>query len=301
MDWLFFAILAPAITSTVNFLDKYILKGQQVDYKGMPIFAATASVILGSLVWLKEGFPVPQTWSDGVVIIAGILAFGASVLYFKVVNSVAVSKILILFQLTPIFVLGLSFIILGERLNSLQIFGFVLVILAALGLTSNKKTEDETSGVPLSFLLLIIVIDLLFAIVSILLKNATETSSAANVYIFHTWGTAIGALILFSLYYPARLSFLDSIQRLNRWPLVLIFLNEGIFNLGRLFSVEATALQSVSLVNVVGSTQVFFGILYGWFLNKISPAIFGENSTREGLIKEVILATIMFVGVYLLY
>lgn len=83
--------------------------------------------------------------------------------------------------------------------------------------------------------------------------------------------------------------------------LVLIFLNEGIFNFGRFLSIVATSMHSVSIVNVVGSTQAFFGIFYGFILNKLAPGIFGENTSRIALVREVIFAALMFAGVYFVY
>lgn len=301
MNWLLFALLAPAISSTVNFLDKYIVRGQDVDYQGMPIFAATASVGLGSILWAKEGYPLPGGKPEYIVVLAGLIAFAASVIYFRIINSVAVSKIIILFQITPVFVLSMSYFFLGERLTWAQISGFILIIIAALGLTRRRGCGNNSSEVTISFFILIIVVDLFYAASNILLKYATEYSTVSNVYIYQTWGMGIGAAVLFLTRPSARKSFWYSMIKLKKRPLILVFLNEGIFNVGKLLTVEATSMKSVSLVNVVGSTQVFFGILYGWMLNKISPQIFQENSTRRDILIELIFASIMFAGVLFLY
>lgn len=301
MSWLFFALLAPALSSTVNFLDKYIVKGQEVDYKGMPIFAAIASVSLGFVIWIFDGFALPKNGPEFLLVLAGLITFSGTVIYFKVVHSVAVSKILILFQMTPVFVLILSYLFLEEHLNGLQVMGFFLIILAALGLTWRGDNSDNSAGVNPYYFILIIIVDLFYATANVIVKYATEYAAVSNVYIYQSWGIGMGALILFCLRSSARNSFIKSIRELKKWPLVLVFLNEGIFNVGKLLTVEATSMKSVSLVNVVGSTQVFFGILYGLILNKISPRIFQENSNRKTLIKELSFASIMFAGVFFIY
>lgn len=218
MSWLFFALLAPAVTATVNFLDKFIIKGHQVDHRCMPVFAAIASIIFGALLWGRGGFTMPRSMPDYAVISAGILSFAASILYFKVINSVAVSKILILFQLTPMIVLGLSALFLGETLRSRQFIGFLLIILASIGLSWQGKGGNKQTGIPLASFVLIIVVDLLYSASNVLQKYATLHSTVSNVFAFQSLGMGIGASILYLMSVEVRQGFKFTLRTLGKWP-----------------------------------------------------------------------------------
>jgi len=69
---------------------------------------------------------------------------------------------------------------------------------------------------------------------------------------------------------------------------------------GKIFTIIAIAEGPGALVSVLGSTQVFFAILYGFILTKISPHIFEEDISRAAITKQLFLSIVMFCGVFLL-
>jgi hypothetical protein len=66
-------------------------------------------------------------------------------------------------------------------------------------------------------------------------------------------------------------------------------------------SYYAYSIGPTAIVSIIGSTEVFFGILYGGVLSLIADHIFQENVTMKGLARKFILAMILFIGIWLVY
>lgn len=301
MEWLIYAIAAPAMYAVVNFIDKYIVGSETVDYRGMPIVSALVGVLTGTLLWIMTGCPL-LSFKDGLlVVITGILAVFAAVLYFKAVYNEAASKIIILMQMVPLFVLGLSVLFLHEILSGRQVVGFLMIFLTAGIMT--LITGKPTAGVHMSnrVFLLIICADLMWAVSSVLLKYLVAENDVWKIFIYQTWGAGLGGLVLFFSFPQMRMAFIWSLRTVNVFVTGLILLNEIVFVTGKLFNILALSTGPAALVSVLGGTQVFFGLIYGLVLTKTMPLVYHEDISRKGLVKQLILAFSMFIGICLLY
>src|SRR3990167_11444305 len=110
MNWLFYALLAPAIYAVVVYVDKYILEKQIRDYRGMPIYGAIAAPLFGVLLSIITGFPILDFKNTLLILFTGILTIFGAATYFKALSNDEASKITILFQLTPVMVLIMSYL-----------------------------------------------------------------------------------------------------------------------------------------------------------------------------------------------
>ena len=301
MEWLIYAIAAPAIYAVVNFIDKYIVGSETVDYRGMPIISALLSVLAGTLLWVVTGRPL-LSFKDGLlVLLTGMLAVFAAVLYFKAVYNEAASKIIILMQMVPLFVLGLSVLFLHEILSDRQVVGFLIVFLTAGILTVITGKPSAAVRMSNGVFLLIICADLMWAVSSVLLKYLVAENAIWKIFIYQTWGAGLGGLILFCSFPQMRRAFIWSLRTVNVSVTELILLNEIVFVTGKLFNILALSIGPTALVSVLGGTQVFFGLIYGLILTKTMPLVYHEDISRRGLVKQLILAFSMFIGICLLY
>lgn len=96
-----------------------------------------------------------------------------------------------------------------------------------------------------------------------------------------------------------RRSFHVSLKSLRPRGLAFIGINEMLYVTAKLIGFIAITLGPVALVSVIGSTQVFFGILYGWILTTLLPGIFREDISRANLIRKGALALVLFAGIVL--
>lgn len=300
MSWLLLALLAPFFYSTCNFLDKYIVRIGVVDYRGMPMYTAVTGFLFGSTWWLLKGCHTMSVKDTILVFMAGLVSALATVLYFKVIYFMTASKVIILMQLVPLMVLLMSSIFLNEELTLKQIVGFFVILTAAFGLT--YLTELPTSDkMKLSSAILIITADFLWALSNIFLKIASGNNSVATVFTYQSWGMVIG-LLIFSLLLPkVKNSFISSFKNNGLKTFILVFINELLFITGKIVNLAAVSMAPVSLVSVIGNTQIFFGIIIGIFLTLLAPEIFEESISSKGIAIEFFWALIMFLGICLIY
>lgn len=296
MNWLLFALLAPAIYAAVVFVDKYILVKEVKDYQAMPIYSSIIATVTGSIIWILTGFPLLSFQDTLIILLTGILTIFAAAFYFRALSDGEVSKITILFQLTPIMTLILAYFFLGESMTIYQLFGFILILIATIGVSLNKGQKNfklsSTFG-------LILISDLFWALALVLFKFVTETNSFAKIVSFEGWGIGLGGMILYQFFPSVKKAFLKTNKKLKKRVLGIIFINESFYLLGRLLTYFAISLAPVALVSVVGGTQIFFAILCGFILTIVAPKIFQEDISSEGLFKKIVLGGLVLFGLWL--
>jgi len=296
MSWMLFAILSPALYCVASFVDKYLLARVVTDYRGMPIYGAIMGLVFGTLFWAGSGFPLLAARDAALIILTGVLSVWGGVLYFKALSEEEASRIVVLIQTMPLLVLILSVIFLREVISPLQLAGFFLILLSAIGISVDHRSGFLRLS-PAFYLQLLA--NLTWAASSVLLKFVMTTNSFFEVVGYESWGYALGGLTLWVAFPAIRRSFLDSLKTARVKAVSIVFLNEGVAVIAKLLGVLAISLGPVALVSVVGSTQVFFGILYGWVLTLLFPAIFKEDIQAANLFKKALLSVVMFAGIWL--
>jgi drug/metabolite transporter (DMT)-like permease len=297
MNWLFYAILSPAVYTIVNFVDKYILSKHIKDYRGMSMFAAIMATIFGTLFWVINGRPSMATHDIFLIIASGILTFSAQVLYFKALSFEETSKIMILFAIAPVITLVLSFLFLGEQIGLRQLLGFVIIFVSVIGVSiQGQKINIKLSPA----LYLIILNSLLWSTGAVLFKLVIDQNSFTQVVAYESWGIGIGGMVAFLLFKGIRSSFLETLKSVRKSVVFFIFLNEGIFVVSRLLAFLAISMGPLALVSIIGNTNVFFGLIYGTILTLIWPMAFEEDISRRGLIKKAGFSLLAFLGIVLI-
>lgn len=295
--WLLFALLSPAIVALVIFIDKYLLEKAVKDYRGMPIYGAIMAFIFGTLFWIGTNFPLIPANEALFVLMSGVLTIWASALYFKVLADEEASKVIILIQLIPVIVLILSVLFLKETISLQQFIGFVLILTATVGVTIKNDTPQLKIS---SALFIMLLASCGWALASVLFKFGVHNNTFLEVVSVESWGITIGGIILYVVFPSIRTAFIKTTKTVKRQTLLLLFTNEGLFIASKLCGFLAISLGSVSLVSVIGSTSVFFGILYGIVAMFFFPKIFQEDITKKGLLHKLILALIVFLGLVLI-
>lgn len=296
MNWLFFALSSSATYSIVNFIDKYILEKEVRDYRSLPIYSSIISIFFGVLLWIITGFPVLSFQDTILIMFTGMLTIWGAAFYFKVLSDNETSKVIILFQLTSLITLILASVFLKEVITSIQLVGFFLILLATLGISLDKRQKQLKLS---SAFALILLADLFWALSYVVFKYVSSANSFSKIISFESWGLALGGLILYVLFPSFSKAFKKTQNKVRKFALVLILFNEGVFLIAKLLMFLAISIGPVALVNVVGGTQVFFGIAFGFILTLIAPKIFQENITRDGLAKKISMATLVLIGLWL--
>ena len=297
MIWLFSALFGAAIHAIANFIDKYILEKEISDYKAIPIYTAIVSLIFGLVFWSFTGFPLLSPRDGAIVLITGVLSAFALVFYFKALSVEETSTVIILFQMIPDITIILSFLLLKETITIIQFVGF-LCVLTATTLISFKKSRTGKTFSPAFFYILLF--DFIQAISAILVKYALNLNSFTTIVSWESVGLAFGGIIIYIFFSSIRKAFHHSIHTIRKRVVFIIAFNDVLFIAGKLFFFFGFSKGAVSLVKVLESTQVFFGILFGVLLNLAYPMIFKEKITRHKLLRKLIASLILIEGIILI-
>lgn len=298
-SWVLYALLGTAITTVVVFIDKYNLTEQIKDYRGMAIYSAIVGLVVGTFLWVATGFPLLNLRDGLLVILTGVLSISSAAIYFYVIQRESGSKVIFLLQLVPVIVLILAVMFLKEELTIRRLVGFLLILIPSLLVSSMKDGK-----LSLNFnknMQLLILADFISAISAVLFKFVVDVGTFSKVVAYESWGWAIGGILLFTFIPSVRRAFITTTKSLKRTALVLVFGNEFVYVTSKLLMFFAISLGPVYLVNVLGGTQVLFGIIYGVILTLIAPRIFKEDISRSGLAKKVGLGIVTLAGLALIY
>ncbi len=297
MNWLFFALLGPAIYVIINFIDKYIISRKIKDYSAMPIFGSITGFVIGLLFWALSNYPILQPFDALILILSGVFTIWGTVFYFKALSSEEASNVVLFFQAIPLMVLVLSIIFLHESLTLAQGFGFLIILAATT--YALKKTGGARFRLNKA-LILVLIADAFWAVAAVLVTLAINANSFTEILSYESWGIGVGGLILYLFFPKKRRAFHKTVQTAGLKIIFIVFVNEVIFVIAKSVTYYAYSLGPTAQVSVLGGTQVLFGVLYGWFLTKKFPKIFKEDIRRSTLIKKFILAIFTVFGILLI-
>ena len=297
MNWLFFALLGPAIYVIINFIDKYIISRKIKDYSAMPIFGSITGFVIGLLFWALSNYPILQPFDALILILSGVFTIWGTVFYFKALSSEEASNVVLFFQAIPLMVLVLSIIFLHESLTTVQGFGFLIILAATT--YALKKTGGARFRLNKA-LILVLIADAFWAVAAVLVTLAINANSFTEILSYESWGIGVGGLILYLFFPKKRRAFHKTVQTAGLKIIFIVFANEVVFVIAKSVTYYAYSLGPTAQVSVLGGTQVLFGVLYGWFLTKKFPKIFKEDIRRSTLIKKFILAIFTVFGILLI-
>lgn len=299
MNWLFFALLAPAIDTVILYIDRYVIEREVTDYRGLTIFGAITGSIAGTAYWVMTGFPILGLQDALIIIFTGMMSIWGLALYYKAVSQEETSRIINFFKATPVFVLILSFLFLKEAITFKQLIGFFLILTSVIGVSLKSDKKKQTGGFFSTGLGLILLVDVMWAVSAVLIKFAIDLSSFAKILSYESWGVALGGLVLYVFFPQIRISFHTTVKSVRKIALVIMIINECLYLLSRAVTFYAYSLGPVALVSVIGGIQVFYGIFVGTILTKSAPKIVHEDISMKTIQKKLLLSTSLIIGIYL--
>lgn len=253
------------------------------------------------MVWL---FVVPfiEITIPDMPQLAAALVSGFSIMflfvtpYTYVISKEEISSIVPILGFSSLFVLILSTIFLGEFLTIVNYAGFALLFLAGLVIT----VEKVKSSLRVNKTLLIALGGAAgIAVSMILMKFFYLTENFWNGFFWFNVGGFLGTLVI--LFLPGNLLHLKNNARLlSRKVVALFLLTAGFVFLADLSILYAIKLGPVSLVYVIGSTQMAFVFIIALLLSRYFPSILKERTDRKTLLKKSVAIAIMIVGLVLL-
>jgi drug/metabolite transporter (DMT)-like permease len=206
-----------------------------------------------------------------------------------------VSRVIPLLQLTPVFVLILSSLVLHEVLRPQDYVAFGLLVLGgtlfAIRLTKGIR-------ISLAFYLMILA-SFLLALYSIALKYLFSVQDFYTIFI---WVQIAGFITFFQFIplRPFRSSLVKTYKMTSRKIGIILVAEQAVAYVSVFAYNYAIAHGPITLISSVGATQPLFVLLFATILSFRFPQVLKEELTRMDVALKVLGLIAIFAGTYLI-
>lgn len=296
MNWVMFVIIASALSGFCNIIDQILRKKHIKDSIVLSIYFGFSGLLLLLIPLFKE-IAIPPLFNILILLVVGIFWIFGATLYVYSISVEEVSRVIPLWEISPIFVLLMAFLFLGERLTSSQLLAFFL-ILAGCFLISLKNVRGLFKLSRAFFPM--ILSGFMFAVTNILIKFMYSKMDFWTTLVWLGLGQVIASLLIL-LFKKHRTNFIKSIKSLKPKIAGALVANESIAVIARIFYNYALLLGPVSLVYVLSGTSSFFVLLYAILFSVFLPKLVKEDIGKKVLLTKIIAIILIFIGLYFLY
>jgi drug/metabolite transporter (DMT)-like permease len=294
VEWFYFALLSSVLISGVNIIDKILIS----DYRIPPlvyvlVISATSLMPLVTLAFFNLT-PLPI----GILaftILVGFIRIYYTLPYFKALMIEEVSRVIPLLQLTPVFVLILSSLILHEALRPQDYVAFGLLVLGgtlfAIRLTKGIR-------ISLAFYLMILA-SFLLAVYSVALKYLFSIQDFYTIFI---WVQIAGFITFFQFipFKPFRDPLVTTYKTTSRKIGIILIAEQAVAYVAVFAYNYAIAHGPITLISSVGATQPLFVLLFATILSYRFPRVLREGLTKMDVALKVLGLIAIFAGTYLI-
>ena len=292
-NWIYFALIAQLIWALCSLIDKFVISNEHI--KSPVVYVVLNGLTNLFLVFLLPfaGFERLNLASFLIALLAG-LSFSISVtLYYKAVQYDEISRVVMLFQLTPIIVLALSNLFLGEILTFNHYLGF-LSLLSAGFVVSYKRVKQSFM---LSKAFYLMLLSAFFAAVS--LVSGKYIYSVTSFWSAFLWLrlTAISSICV--LIVPSiRSQFIETFKNMkNRIKGLLTFKMVIDFS-AFIFSGYAILNGPISLVAALSSSAApLLVFVLSSATSLYFPQLIKENIDKKSISTKIIAIVLIIVGI----
>ena len=299
MSWLLFAFSGPVLWAISTHLDKYLVERyfKNTSVAVLLVFTALMGLVLLPFIWVCEPDVANVPLSSILVIVSsGLLYMGAIFFYLQALQSEEASTVAPFFQAAPLFAYALGYVVLGERLSAMQLYGGGLIVAGAVLLSIRP-------GGARRFKTRLVVLMLTCALCVALSSLIFKIFAVSNEFWTTTFWTFVGQAIVGAtiLAVPAhRRQFVD-LFRVHTSALIAINASNELINLGGgLGARYALMLAPLSIVQAITSTSTLFVFLFGMVLSIFFPALGREDLSGRELTKKGLSAILIVAGVVLI-
>ena len=298
MEWFLYGLLAQASASVAVFIDKYILESHLKDYAIVAVTTGFISFLIGFSIFILRGFPIFPLVDTVIAVTCGMLLFGYLLPYMKAIDYDDPSRVVPLFQLTPVFALIISYLFFGDVLSGTQLIGFFLVFVSGLILSIESDTKKIFSLRPAFWYMTLA--SLLLAIALILFDLVVDHQPFWDTFTYTSIGIGMGTLMV-AAWPPYTKRLQKHLPEVTPRVWGAILTAEAFNFCYQLSYVYAVSLAAPALVALTEATQPAIVLLYGLVLTLLFPHIIKEDISRPILIRKLFAIALIVLGFYLIY
>ena len=299
MAWVFLAISAHFFWALNNIGDKYAISHHIKN----PYVYLVWQTLLGAIIILAiplsglSCLSLPAWNLFPWLLLAAATYLFADTFYFRAIQIEEVTRINIWWSLIPLFTLAIAWIFLGEKLNTLQIVAFVLLVIGAI--LASLHIQRRMVSFSKAFWLMVVGC-FFYAVYAVIIRFITQIMSFTEVLI---WVYLLMIPLALSFFFSKK--FRQSHQRdfsvLNKKIVIIIIFVSLASILGVVFNIWALSLGPAALVFSMEGFQAIFAFIITIGLSLAIPGILKESFKKGDLVFKFTALVLMVVGIVLIF
>ncbi len=297
MDWFVFALIAPIVFAGVDVIDKYILTNHVTNPFSYKLLSVLMDIPIPFLLLALTPVSFRFPWSV-LSILGGFVFSVSSILYLKAMGVEEASRVIALFFVSPIFVLPLALMFLGETLGLSKYLGAVLLVLSAV-LVSYRRTQSKRSSMVSPALGFMLILALIGAGGDVLSKHILSFYDYWHFLFWSLIGGLLGGFLIFCLP-TARQNFLGNLRTINKRVFFWMGISTFLGYIGLISYYVAVSLESISLVAAVPSIEPFFVLMLTVLLSSLTHGTVKEEVNKQAITLKISAFVLIIIGAWLI-
>ena len=291
--WIYFVLIAELIWAFTSLIDKIMLSKNYI--KSPFVFIIFNGLMNILLVFLLPFFSFGSLSNMDIFIslLAGIFLTLGIILYYKAVQCEEISRVLILWQLTPIFVLVMSYLFLSEFLTKNYFIGFIFLF--AAGLIVSYKKINGSFKLSKAFYFMI-GSTLLISVYYVLSKHIYSITSFWSAFMWLRVAALSSLLLLF--FSSIRNQFISTWREMRKGIKSLITF-KMIFDFSAFIILGFAILNGpISLISALGSaTAPIFIFIITLLTTLYVPHLVKEDVDKKTVLTKIAAIVLIIVGI----
>jgi drug/metabolite transporter (DMT)-like permease len=295
MSWIILALITTILWSVSAIISKFCRVSYIESSLGYTIFIAPVSLFTLLLLFLEPFTPLPLP-SALLALSTGLAITIGYTLYLEALHKEEVSRVIILFGTTPLFILVLATIFLKETLTLSGYFAFTLIFIGST-LISIRKVKDRirlTLGT-----MFVLLSSVLYACQDVIFKHLSQ-ANLTTIMFYREGGYIISIFLILIVSGKARAQIRKVISDINLKKTAIVYSAEFLGMAGVFISYLAIQQGLVSLVTVTLGFQTVFTFLFTLIISFYLPQFIKEDINPKTIIIKIISIALMFGGLYLI-
>lgn len=292
-SWIIFVLLSQSIWAVCSMIDKNVISKGHI--KNPLVYITLNGLSNFWIFFLLPFFDFGHLGIKGILaaLASSITAYAGVALYYKAVNYDEISRIVMLNQFTPVFVILLSFFTIGEMLSGYQLAGFLMLIGAGIAVSYHKYRSSFRLSKSFYYMLLS---TFLIAIAYITAKYVfSEVSFWGGVLLLRVTGFIPLAL----LFAPSiRKEFITAFRKMKLRIKGMLGFKIAVDGIASILSDFAIFLGPVSLVSALSNATMPLLVFALALLSSIYlPKFVSEDLSRTNILIKLLALAMLMAGI----
>lgn len=291
--WVLYALVGAVIVAAVAVIDKTVLSKWMARPSGSFFAFGAIETVIGLIAFAALGFPILPFPAAAAALATGAGYAAATLFYFRALKVEEASRVVPLYNLSPIVTAILAAVFLGEVFGPSTYLGVALVTFGA-AMISLKRVRGWRFGKGIAWMLGSVGFVSVSSIVS---KHLLGSVDPWTLFAYSKLGIAFVAL-------PASVdgapAFMAAVRRHGRRVVAFTALSEGLTSIVSIFFLLAASTGYVTLVNALIGTSPLFLLLLTSLFSVYRPDILKEELGNGALARKAAAIACLLAGVSLI-